>query len=679
MANVGSWKQPVEDSLVSTALIAVLVIVVIAYFTRSSFSKSKKEQPASKSVGAYSDRCIVQKLQETNNECVIFYGTQTGNSQDYAEKLAKEAHAKYGLRAMVADLEEYDYETFVNFPEDKLSIFIMSSYGEGEPTDNAVSFFDFVTSESPDFCEQKDVPLQSMRYAAFGLGNSTYEHYNAVIHRVDESLTRLGATRLGPVGEGDDARGTAEEDFMAWKEQMWPEVSEAMHLQAHDVKYEPSFALLETTPAPDRLYLGEHSDDQLSQLSRSSYGPHNPFLAPVVESHELFAGGDRNCLHFEVDLSGSNMTYQTGDHLAVWPMNPSEEVDRFLRVFGLLERRNDVFELEPIDGTVKVPFPTPTTYDAAARYYVEICGAVSRQFMSTLAEFAPADTPLKASLTKLASDKDYFAEVVSHKYLNLAQLLESLTSTAFEVPFTALIEGIRALQPRFYSISSSSLVQREKLSITAVVSTEDVGNATKFYGVNSNYLLAVKNEMNGEKQQQGITYSVSGPRERYGSKVPIYIRTSNFRLPTNKSTPILMIGPGTGVAPFRAFVQEKAAQVKSGADIGKMLLFFGCRRADEDFIYQDEWKEYGATLGDKFEMITAFSRQSAKKVYVQHRVAEYANEIMDVLGKGGYVYVCGDVRMARDVQSTLIQIAGSNGEQLIRDLRKDNRYQEDVW
>lgn len=572
----------------------MFVVAALGYLTRNALwpKGSASTGPASKTatISAGSDRCIVQKLQETENECVVFYGSQTGNAQDYAEKLAREAHTKYGLRAMVADLEEYDYETICNFPENKIAFFVMSSYGEGEPTDNATTFFDFITSESPEFSEDKENPLASLHYGVFGLGNSTYEHYNAVIRKVDEALSRLGATRLGPRGEGDDAPGSMEEDFMAWKEEMWPLVCSAMNLQVHDVKYEASFTLTKTNPDPDCLYLGEHSSDQLRQVHYTSYGAHNPYLAPVKEARELFNSSTRNCIHLEIDISGTNLSYRTGDHLAVFPMNPSEEVDRFLRVFGLADQHDDVFELEPIDETAKVPFPTPTTFEAAARYYIDICGPVSRQLMSTLAEFSPAESTVKADLLKLANDKDYFAEIVSSKYLNLGQLIEQLTSSPLSVPFTALVEGLRTLQPRFYSISSSSLVQRNVVSITTVADTIDVSDSQKFYGVTSNYLYSVKQALNGEPTRKQPSYTVSGPRDRYASKVPVYVRQSSFRLPTNPKTPIIMIGPGTGVAPFRGFIQEKSAQVKGGGETGKMLLFYGCRTSTEDFIYQEEWK-----------------------------------------------------------------------------------------
>ncbi|CCD52117.1 hypothetical protein BofuT4_P082760.1 [Botrytis cinerea T4] len=148
-----------------------------------------------------------------------------------------------------------------------------------------------------------------------------------------------------------------------------------------------------------------------------------------------------------------------------------------------------------------------------------------------------------------------------------------------------------------------------------------------------------------------------------------------------------MIGPGTGVAPFRAFVQERAAQAKAGENVGRTILFFGCRKSTEDFMYKDEWKEYEEALGDKFSLITAFSREGKEKVYVQHRLKEHAKEINDLLMQKSYFYVCGDAaNMAREVNTVLGQIISeqrgipeSKAEDIVKSMRSANQYQEDVW
>lgn len=207
----------------------------------------------------------------------------------------------------------------------------------------------------------------------------------------------------------------------------------------------------------------------LQGILTGPYDSHNPYIAPIVESRELFTAHDRNCIHMEVDISCSSLSYQTGDHVAVWPTNSGKEVDRFLCMTGLLPKRDTVIGIETFDPTTKIPFPTPTTYDTVARYYLEICGPVSRQFIAALAAFAP-DSRSKEEMVRLGSDRDYFSSLVSKNYLNIAQVLEYVSGGRewTNIPFSAFIEGINKLQPRYYSISSSSLVQKGKISITAV-------------------------------------------------------------------------------------------------------------------------------------------------------------------------------------------------------------------
>jgi len=165
-------------------------------------------------------RSIVEKMRSSNKNCVIFLGSQTGSAEDYASRLAKEGTARFLLRTIVADLENFDYKDLNQFSKDKFAIFVLASYRDGEPTDNAVDFFEYITSTMEEVSESEDPPLSNFNYVAFGLGNGTYEHYNSVVRMVDNSLEKLGARRFGPMGEDDDGAGTMEENFLSWKESM---------------------------------------------------------------------------------------------------------------------------------------------------------------------------------------------------------------------------------------------------------------------------------------------------------------------------------------------------------------------------------------------------------------------------------------------------------------------------
>ncbi|OJJ44983.1 hypothetical protein ASPZODRAFT_70355 [Penicilliopsis zonata CBS 506.65] len=682
-------------------VLAVLLVGSVAYFTKGSYWAVAKDPYASSTTAvngaakAAATRDILEKMEATGKNCVVFYGSQTGTAEDYASRLAKEGAQRFGLKTMVADLEDYDYENLDRFPSDKVVFFVLATYGEGEPTDNAVEFYQFITGDDVAFeSGEADRPLAALKYVTFGLGNNTYEHYNAMVRNVDAALTKMGATRVGDAGEGDDGAGTMEEDFLAWKEPMWAALADSLGLQEREAKYEPVFSVTEDealTPADETVYLGEPTHAHLQGRPKGPYSAHNPFIAPIVESRELFTVKGRNCLHLEVSIAGSNLSYQTGDHIAVWPTNAGAEVDRFLQVFGLADKRDAVIRVKGLDVTAKVPIPTPTTYDAAARYYMEIAAPVSRQFVATLAAFAP-DEATRAEMVRLGADKDYFHDKLSTHCYTIAQALQSLTPEPFTtVPFSLLIEGINKIQPRYYSISSSSLVQKDTISITAVVESLRLPGASHLVkGVTTNYLLALKQKQNGDPapDPHGLTYALSGPRNRYdGIHLPVHVRHSNFKLPSDPSRPIIMVGPGTGVAPFRGFIQERAALAARGDKVGPTVLFFGCRNRTEDFVYQDEWKTYQEQLGDNLRIITAFSREGPSKVYVQHRLHEHASMVSDLLKQKAVFYVCGDAaNMAREVNLVLGRILAEQrnlpadrGEELVKHMRSNGSYQEDVW
>lgn len=685
-------------------VLAALLLGTVAYFTKGTYWAVSADPYGSSLNGANGaakegkSRSIIQKLDESDKNCVVFYGSQTGTAEDYASRIAKEGSSRFGLKTMVADLEEYDFDNLDQFPEDKLAIFVLATYGEGEPTDNAVEFYEFLGSDDVSFSEgagADDKPLSNLKYVAFGLGNNTYEHYNLMVRNVDKYLTKLGATRLGDAGEGDDGAGTMEEDFLAWKEPMWAAVAEQMNLEERETSYEPVFEVVEKddlSAEDDTVYLGEPNKNHLEGTQKGPFNANNPFIAPIVESSEIFTAKDRNCLHMEISIAGSNLSYTTGDHIAIWPNNSGKEVDRVFKVLGKEDKRHTVITVKGLDPTAKVPFPSPTTYDAAIRFHIEIGAAVSRQLVSGLAQFAPNDD-IKAEMTKLGSDKDYFKQKVSNRHLNLAQLLEieGKGQAWTKLPFSFLIEGLVKIQPRYYSISSSSLVQKDKISITAVVESIHKADAPHVLkGVTTNYLLALKQKQHGDPNPDphGLNYAITGPRNKYdGIHVPVHVRHSNFKLPSDPSKPIIMVGPGTGVAPFRGFVQERAAQAKAGQNVGKTVLFFGCRKKSEDFIYEKEWEQYKEVLGDNFVLHTAFSRDGPQKVYVQHHLEQNGEEINKLLEQKAYFYVCGDAaHMAREVNTILGKIISkyrnvseAKGEEIVKAMRASNQYQEDVW
>ena len=526
---------------------------------------------------------------------MIFYGSQTGTSEKLATILSKEALAKFGLDCLVANLEDFDYDDLLSLPEDKVAIFLLATYGEGEPTDNAIAFDKYCNSLKRSI----DAVATSLHYAAFGLGSSSYAQFNAMIRRVDSVLNSIGATRLGDVGVGDDSKGTLEDDFLSWKDGTLPLLAQKLRLSKRENKFAATFRI-EATSAPSAdTFLGEPNKAQLRGKIRGPYSALNPLPALIAHAKQVFTGGDRNCLHIEFDVQNSTLTYETGDHLAVWPSNADIEVARFLEVFGLKQKKATQIQIQSDDPTVKIPLPTNTTYEAAARYYLEICAPVTRHMLTLLTEFT-VDEQTRSQLVRLTTDGQALQRDVKSQHLNLAQLLQSLSPSWSQVPFSLLLENMRKLQPSYYSISSSSLASKKSIAITAVVDSQKQTDWThEFNGVATSYLLSQALKHNpallkdqGRKAGQLVdTHTLSGPRGVFTQPTSlIHVRRSKFHLPSESSTPVIMIGPGTGVAPFRAFTQERAFQSRQGKKVGRTILFYGCRRRDEDFLYESEWK-----------------------------------------------------------------------------------------
>lgn len=695
--------------------IAVLIVILLAtgaYFSKGSlWAVEEKEDKYQNGFGNGSSslstdaRNIVAALEENGKDVIIFYGSQTGTAEDYATRISKEASQKYGLATMSADIEDYDFENLDKIPSDKVVVFVMATYGEGEPTDNAVQFWEFIDNEDVEFSESSS--LENLKYVIFGLGNSTYEHYNFIGRSLDKKLQALGAHRIGPYGEGDDGAGSMEENYLAWKDELFPIWQKEEGLEEHEAVYEPVLQIVDSQESGDSVFYGESNKAQLQGVIKGPFSVSNPYAAPVAAAREMFKSPDRNCIHMEFDIVDSGLKYNTGDHLALISQNSEAEVTKFLKIFGLEDKRNTVIDVKPLDPTAKVPFPTPTTYDAIIRYHLEINGPVSRQLLSSIAPFAPSVKAKKTAM-QLGASKEDFASEIAQKYYNLAKALDMISESEVwsNVPFSFIIESVNHIVPRYYSISSSAKETPSTISITAVVESIQTDKDSDYVlkGVATNYILDVKNALDGNRKER--TYQIEGPRNLYeGKKIPMFVRHSNFKLPTNPQKPIIMIGPGTGVAPFRAFVHERATLAAKGTPVGPALLFFGCRSSKEDFLYENEWSQYSKNtpsdlvkyLEDEerkplnessfLQLETAFSRETSQKVYVQHRLKENAKLVNKLLKNGAFFYVCGDAqRMARDVQSTLIDIISeqrgisrSKAEDVVKNMRTQNLYQEDVW
>ncbi|KAF9761870.1 hypothetical protein IL306_003648 [Fusarium sp. DS 682] len=692
---------------ITTTVLTAALVSLIAYFShgplyqllfRSSTGKQAFGEDTYTDSDVSSDRCIVKRLEEEGKNCVVLFGSQSGNAQEFAEKLGREAHTRFSLRSMVAEIDEYSYQNLDKLPEDIIVFLILASYGDGEPTDNAEQFYKFLNNEDDDGSFQllRDKGLQNLSYAAFGLGNSNYAHFNAVIRNVDEKLHLCGARRLGPLGEADDGRGTNAEDFIDWKDRMWPQVIDAFGLAEHEAENrEPAFEVIEMPNYHGPIFQADYTDRNLAQQAQAAT---NHSFAPISNSRLLSDACGRSYIHVDLDIKSAKLHYQTGDHLSVSPINSDVEVERFLKVFGLWEKRHDTIRVRSLSDDLSPPFPSPSSYEAAARFYIDICGPVSREIVSVFANFV-SDSQQKNTLRQLGKDKESFLSLTSGNFYNVASMMDALfPGKVVHVPFGIIIEAMPKLQARYYSISSSSSLDADQISITVAIESFPISNTDRqFSGVATNFILdvvSIQDEVIARSRVRPITYTLptKGPNPK--PSLSVFVRSSTFRLPFDPTVPILMIGPGTGVAPFRGFVRERVSMQRQGKSFAPMTLFYGCRKRDEDFLYEDEWKvtnmftakAYTAELGSKFKMYTAFSREKEKKVYVQDLILQHCKEVASLIQNNGYVYVCGDVTMGRGVTETLCKVLASetnrpleDAEQILSDMRHLHRYQEDVW
>ena len=542
--------------------------------------------------------CDLASADRTQNKrCAMFYGSQTGTAEEYTIRLAKEAKTRFGISSLVCDPEDYDFEKLDTIPSDRAVFFVMATYGEGEPTDNATALMEFLMDEDVSF-STGGKSLENLHFVVFGLGNKTYAYYNEIARKVDKRLSELGAHRIGERGEGDDDK-SMEEDYLAWKDGMWESFSTALNVEEGGAGDVADFAVTEITAHPlDKVYHGELSPRALvasasgTNTPVGSYDAKNPYPAPVLGSKELFAiGTERNCVHIEFDITGSGMTYQHGDHVGIWPTNPDLEVDRMLAVLGLTEKREAIVSIESLDPALaKVPFPTPATYDAIFRHYLDISAIASRQTIAFLARYAPTEEA-KEKLTRWGTNRDVYLAEIDGPALKLGEVLQhaagdsldaSMPSKVWPIPFDRIVSVVPRLQPRYYSISSSSKLHPSSIHVTAVVlkyqSTASTAHRSEprwVFGLSTNFILNVKMAASGENTpersaspmnghadpsskllKQGLeavsltktpSYRLSGPRGLYVRqnmyKVPIHVRRSTFRLPTSPKVPVIMIDP----------------------------------------------------------------------------------------------------------------------------------------
>lgn len=554
----------------------------------------------------FTGKTALQPEESNRRDVKIYFATQSGTAERLAKMLAKSLKSD-GHTAQVSSVETLKA---ADLQSDRFAIFFASTYGEGDPPENARRFHEELSSST--------AGLPELKYAVFGLGDSNYEHFCQFGADLDERLSALGAARLTSRVECDVE---VDGPFDFWQSKLIARLV--------DDAVDP--------PEPD-----EAPAIFTTKKATSLHTRENPFLAELrVRTPLTHDVSSKLTVHLEFDLEDAPINYEVGDSAGIIAQNDPALV-------------NDILSLVPFDRSEKVTIARvgDVTIEEALLHYFQPT-RLTRKMVNAFAakeQCAPLTHLLPAEQSQHLEDFMW-----GRGPIDLLQEYPGAITTAAE-----LAAIMPRLTPRLYSISSSPAAHGRILHLT----------------------VAIVRYRSHNRERGGVATTMLADRVDVGNRIPVYIQPNKkFRLP-EADKPIIMIGPGTGIAPFRAFLHERQALGHKG----KNWLFFGERSASTDYLYKDELTTW-AKDGHLTQLDTAFSRDQEHKIYVQDRMAESGAEFWKWLDEGAMIYVCGDAnRMAKDVHATLHQIVEKHGNmsadaaaEYVTALVKEHRYHRDVY
>ncbi len=542
----------------------------------------------------------------TTPQLTVLYGTESGNSESLADQTVKVAN-KSGFKAKavsMGDIKPAKLKGVENL------LVIVSTWGEGDPPENAVDFYEAFMSDSAP-------KLEGVHFSVLGLGDTSYEHFCKMGKDFDARLEALGAKR---VFDRVDCDVDYDDAFVAWQKGALAALSDIAQ------PTESAGGVMTAAVATPTV----------------AYSRKNPFPAELTERVILNCEGSaKETIHLEMSLEGSGLDYQAGDALAVVPHNADDIVEDIIKITNL-----------DADAPVLIKEQDFTLKDALTSQ-LDVTG-ISLPVLKRYNEIAKD--------VKLAEMLNPENKAQLQAYLYGREIIDVLKDfPAKEITADALVGIMRKLPPRLYSIASSPKAHPGEVHLTVGV---------------------VRYDAHG-RNRKGVCSTYLAERIQEGDKVDVFVTPNkHFKVPANPDAPMIMVGPGTGIAPFRAFVEErKATDAK-----GKNWLFFGDQHYLTDFLYQTEWQDYLAD-GILTKLDVAFSRDQKEKVYVQDRMRENAKELYAWIQEGASFYVCGDAsRMATDVDVALHDIIEQEGGMskedaaaFVKQLKTDKRYLRDVY
>ncbi|ELY3177907.1 NADPH-dependent assimilatory sulfite reductase flavoprotein subunit [Salmonella enterica] len=534
----------------------------------------------------------------------LISASQTGNARRVAEALRDELLAA-NLNVTLVNAGDYKFKQIAS---EKLLVIVTSTQGEGEPPEEAVTLHKFLFSK-------KAPKLTDTAFAVFSLGDTSYEFFCQAGKDFDNKLAELGGERLLD-------RVDADVEYQ----------SAAAQWRARMVDVLKSRTPVVTSAQPV-------ASGAVNDIHTSPYTKDAPLTATLSVNQKITGrNSEKDVRHIEIDLGDSGLRYQPGDALGVWYQNDPALVKELVELLWL---KGD--EPVTVDGKT---LPLAEALEWHFELTVNTANIVENYATLTRSE----------SLLPLVGDKAQLQH-----YAATTPIVDMVRFSPAQLDAQALINLLRPLTPRLYSIASSQAETENEVHVTVGVVRYDIEGRARAGGASS--FLADRVEEEGE--------------------VRVFIEhNDNFRLPANPQTPVIMIGPGTGIAPFRAFMQQRAAE---GAE-GKNWLFFGNPHFTEDFLYQVEWQRY-VKEGVLSRIDMAWSRDQKEKIYVQDKLREQGAELWRWINDGAHIYVCGDARrMAADVEKALLEVIAEFGgmdlesaDEYLSELRVERRYQRDVY
>ncbi|XP_069333249.1 NADPH-dependent diflavin oxidoreductase 1 isoform X7 [Eulemur rufifrons] len=600
-------------------------------------------------------------------QLLVLFGSQTGTAQDVSERLGREARRRR-LCCRVQALDSYPVVNLINEP---LVIFVCATTGQGDPPDNMKNFWRFIF--------RKNLPSTSlcrMDFVVLGLGDSSYAKYNFVAKKLHRRLLQLGGSALLPMCLGDDQHELGPDAAIdPWLRDLWEKVLELCPVPRDLPVIPPG------VPLPSRFALhflredpGTRSEEQRA-ASPGSQGPPSelqPFLAPVVANQRVTGPSHfQDVRLIDFDITGSGISFAAGDVVLIQPSNSAAHVQQFCQVLGL--NPDQRFTLQPREPGVPCPprLPQPCSVRHLVSRYLDIASVPRRSFFELLACLSAHELEREKLLEfSSAQGQEELHEYCSRPRRTILEVLCDFPHTAGAIPPDYLLDLIPAIRPRAFSIASSLLVHPSRLQILVAVVQYQTRLREPRRGLCSSWLASLD-------PGQGA------------ARVPLWVRPGGLAFPETPDTPVIMVGPGTGVAPFRAAIQERVAQGRTGN-----ILVFGCRLRDQDFYWEAEWRD----LERKgcLTLVTAFSREQPRpsptlqeqKVYVQHRLRELGPLVWELLDRqGACFYLAGNAKyMPADVSEALMSIfreegglSGPDAAAYLARLQRTLRFQTETW